>query len=139
MSAFVAESPRRGKGSSDLPELLTFAWSGMILGAAALMFYALAGALLMAFVQNLTGVTDSGEALPKGGPEISGVVAVLLSIVIGVWLYRQRLSIGKQDDPRHAELVQRRRRYFTVGAMLVYVPLSPALWLFFVAVANTTS
>lgn len=129
----------RGDDSRHFAELMTYAISGMVLGAGTLLFCALVGAFLLAIAQNATGVTDSGAAMDGWIPVATAVIAVLLSTAFGIWMYRLRRRIGNSEDASHAQLVRRRRRYFTFGAMLVYVPLSPALWLFFVAAVNSGS
>ncbi|MGH2960035.1 MAG: hypothetical protein ACRDKE_10555 [Solirubrobacterales bacterium] len=61
------------------------------------------------------------------------VLALLVSFVIGRWLFRLRKSIGQDGDPATAETIRRKRRSFAMGSMIPFVLFTPLVWLMVLA------
>lgn len=61
------------------------------------------------------------------------VFAMIVSFVIGRWLFRYRKNIGHDGDPATAERVRRKRRSFALGSMIPFVLFTPLVWLMVLA------
>lgn len=109
-----------------------------MLAGVAIFGCALLNALAFAFFEYFFGGEDTGT-LPLGAVVGAGVLAVLVSVFVGRWLFNLRRWIGKKGDPDELDMVRRKQRAFTIGAMCLYLPLSPVLWVLFVAIANSTT
>lgn len=121
-----------------LDDLIPLFGGGFVLAAVAIIGCALMNALAFAFFEYFFGGEDTGT-LPVGAVIGAGVLAVLVSVFVGRWLFRLRRWIGNKSDPDELDMVQRKQRAFTIGAMCVYLPLTPVLWVLFVAIANSTT
>jgi hypothetical protein len=63
------------------------------------------------------------------------VFAVVVSLVMGWWLFRLRRWIAVRGDTQNLEMIRGKRRSFTLGAMLLYVPMTPVVWLLILSLA----
>jgi hypothetical protein len=85
----------------------------------------------------ITGVSESGNPWPTWGIAATGIVAVIVSIGVGGWLFGLRRSIGSEGDPMDHDTKMRKRRTFAISAMTLYVLLSPCVWLMMIAFATS--
>lgn len=74
---------------------------------------------------------------PQWAVAAMGVFAVVVSCIMGRWLFRQRRGVVVDSDPMDHDTAKRKRRHFTVGSMAIYVVLTPAVWAAMLAYANT--
>jgi hypothetical protein len=82
---------------------------------------------------------SSPESWPTGVVIGFGVLAVIVSVLMGRWLFGLRRWIGLDHDPEDTETIRRKRRSFTRGAAFSYVPLTPLVWAVVLAIAGTSS
>lgn len=64
-----------------------------------------------------------------------GIFVVFVSVFVGRWMFNLRRWIGQKGSAGEVEMIRRKRRSFTIGALCLYLPVSPLLWVFFVALA----
>jgi hypothetical protein len=121
-----------------LDDLIPLFGGGFVLAGVAIIGCALINAMVFAFVEYFFGGEDTGT-LPIGVVIGAGVVAVVVSVIVGRWLFNLRRWIGKKGDPDELDIVRRKQRAFAIGAMCLYLPVTPILWVLFVAIANSTT
>jgi hypothetical protein len=124
--------------TSRLDDLIPLFGGGFVLAAVAIFGCAIINALAFAFFEYFFGGEDTGT-LPPVAVIGAGVFAIIVSVVVGRWLFNLRRWIGKKGDPADDDIVHRKQRSFTIGAMGLYLPLSPAVWVLFVAIANSAA
>lgn len=121
-----------------LDDLILLFGGGFALAGVAVMACALIDAMAFATYDYFFTGDDPGS-WPPAAVVGAGIFAVLVSVLVGRWMFNLRRWIGQKSDSRDSEMVRRKRRSFTIGAMCLYLPVSPFLWVFIVAAANTTS
>ncbi len=127
----TAENQQRVK----LDDLIPLFGGGFVLGAVAILGCALIDAVGVALYQYFN--SEDATSWPPGVVIGFGIFAIAVSFGVGRWLFKLRRWIGLKGDPAEAEMVRRKRRSFTWGAMIVYLTLTPLLWVLIVAIANT--
>jgi hypothetical protein len=112
---------------------------GAILGTFAIAFCFVTDGVALAAYRYFARDTSSPQAWPTGVVIGFGVFAILVSLVMGRWLFGLRRWIGLDHDPEDTETIRRKRRSFTRGAAVSYVPLTPLVWAVVLAIAYTSS
>lgn len=116
-----------------LDDLLPLFGGGIVLAGVAIAASASIDAIGIGFYEYFIGEeASSWSATAVAG---FGVFAVVVSLVLGWWLFRLRRWIAVRGDTQNVEMIRGKRRSFTLGAMLVYVPLTPVVWLLIVSLA----
>lgn len=121
-----------------LDDLIPLFGGGFALAGVAIIACALINTLAFALVEYVFGGEDTGT-LPIGAVIGAGILAIVVSVIVGRWLFNLRRWIGKKNDSDENDVIGRKQRAFTIGAMSLYLPLSPVLWVLFVAIANSTT
>ncbi|MBJ7458330.1 MAG: hypothetical protein JHD02_04000 [Thermoleophilaceae bacterium] len=132
----TASHPNAATSTARLDDLIPLFGGGIVLAGVAILFCALINAMAFAIFDYVFG-SDTPASWPSAVVVGFGVLAVVVSLVVGRWLLNLRRWIGQKSDPADLEIVRRKRRSFTVGALCLYLPVSPLLWLLFVALANS--
>lgn len=117
-------------------ETLPYFLGGMVLGAVAIAICAVANGAVIAFANKLVGNDICGVGLPQVVIALLGAIAVAMSVAVGFWILRLRRWIGTKADPEDAQWIALIRRHFAIGAFLVYLPLTPAIWVVVLAASN---
>lgn len=130
MSDSSASRPAR------LDDLIPLLGGGFALAGVAIIGCALIDAAGFAIFHSLYG-GDDPASWPPAVVVGFGVFAVLVSLFVGRWMINLRRWIGQSGDAADAEMIRRKRRSFTIGALCLYLPVSPLLWVFFIALANS--
>lgn len=78
---------------------------------------------------------EEANSWPATAVAVFGVFAVAVSLIMGWWLFRLRRWIAVRGDTQNSEMIRGKRRSFTLGAMILYVPLTPVVWLLIVSLA----
>jgi hypothetical protein len=135
-----AETLTRPPADPDAPpkldDLLPLFGGGFALAAVAIIGCALINAVAFAIFNNVFG-SDDPSSWPPTVVVGFGVFAVLVSVFVGRWMLNLRRWIGQKGDSANMEMVRRKRRSFTIGALCLYLPVTPLIWVFFVALANS--
>lgn len=138
MSAMVATDSSGSESSWDATDLIPFSVGGSMLGAAVAVFsFCISGAILIA-AQSISGVKEHSVSWPAWAVVAIGVVAIIVSVLVGLWLYSLRRGIGLNCDPSERAVATRKRRHFAVGSLAMYCVLQPFIWVVMVAVAYTS-
>lgn len=116
-----------------LDDLLPLFGGGVALAGLAIAASASIDAVAIGFYEYFIGV----EASSWPGTAVAGfgVFAVVVSLVMGWWLFRLRRWVAARGDSQNLEMIRGKRRSFTLGAMILYVPLTPVVWLLIVSLA----
>lgn len=138
MSAATATQEPAPRKPGRLDDLIPLFGGGFALAGVAIIGCALINALAFAFFEYFFGGEDTGT-LPTAAVIGAGILAIVVSVFVGRWLFNLRRWIGKKGDTDEFDMVRRKQRAFTIGAMSLYLPLSPVLWVLFVAIANSTT
>jgi hypothetical protein len=120
-----------------LGDLLPLFGGGIVLAGLAIAVSASIDAIAIAFYEYFLGV-DVGS-WPGTAVAGFGVFAVVVSVVLGWWLFRLRRWIGTSGDTQNLEMIRGKRRSFTLGAMILYVPLTPVVWVLIVSIAFSST
>jgi hypothetical protein len=126
-----------GPKPKNLDDVIPLFGGGIALAGVAIVGCALIDALAMAVYQYFRNADPSHWS--TAAVVASGVFAVIVSIFGGRWLLGMRRWIGQKSDPSEAEMVRRKRRSFTIGAMGMYLALTPFVWVLVVAIASSTT
>lgn len=129
MSTHAAPSP-------ESHEVIPYFLGGVVLGAVAIAVCAVIDGAIIALANKLVANDICGVGLPQGVIALIGVLAVIVSIATGFWIMHLRRWIGTKSDPDDHQWVALIRRHFTIGAFVVYVPLTPAVWAVVLAASN---
>lgn len=122
-----------------LDDLIPLFGGGFALAGVAIIGCALIDALGFAIFNSLYS-SDTPASWPAAVVVGFGVFAVLVSLLVGRWMINLRRWVGQKGeaaDMEDMEMIRRKRRSFTIGALCLYVPVSPLLWVFFIALANS--
>jgi hypothetical protein len=119
-----------------LDDLLPLFGGGIALAGVAIIGCALINVAAFAIFHSVYS-SDTPASWPPGVVVGFGIFAVLVSIFVGRWMLNLRRWIGQKGDAADTEMIRRKRRSFMIGAMCLYLPLSPLIWVFFVALANS--
>jgi hypothetical protein len=119
-----------------LDDLIPLFGGGFALAGVAIIGCALINALGFAIFNSFYG-GDDPASWPAAVVVGFGVFAVLVSLFVGRWMINLRRWIGQKGEAGDAEMIRRKRRSFTIGVLCLYVPVSPLLWVFFIALANS--
>ncbi len=112
---------------------------GFVLGVVTIGLCLAIDLTVLLILQQSTGSgTGAGVAWPQWAVAAFGLFALVVSISMGRWLFRLRRWVGTKDDPESHQTIVSKRRSFTGGAMLSYVPLSPVVCVLMIAMANST-
>jgi hypothetical protein len=122
--------------SPDSHEAIPYFLGGLILGAVAIAVSVVLNGIVIAVANWFVNNDICGVGLPQAAIISIGVIAVLVSVVVGAWMLRLRRWIGTKAEPDDEQWVRLIRRHFTIGAFLVYLPLTPGVWAFVLAAAN---
>lgn len=76
---------------------------------------------------------------PGTAVAVFGVFAAVASLLMGWWLVRLRRWIGVRGDTQNSAMIAGKRRSFTLGAMIVYLPMTPVVWLLIVSIAFSST
>ena len=128
----LASSPAR------FDDLLPLFGGGVALAGVAIMVCALINAFAIAIYQYIAG-TEDASSWPTGAVVAAGIFAVVVSVLVGRWIFNLRRWIGNKGDPADLDNIRRKRRSFLVGAMVLYLPVTPLLWVAVVAMANSST
>jgi hypothetical protein len=112
---------------------------GAILGTFAIAFCFVTDGVALATYKYVATDSSSPEAWPTGAVIGFGVFAVIISVLMGRWLFGLRRWIGLDHDPEDTETIRHKRRSFVRGACFSYLPLTPFVWAAVVAIAGTSS
>lgn len=118
---------------AKLDDLIPLFGGGFALGGVAILACALIDAMAIAAYENVG--RDDAQSWPIGAVIALGVFAVLVSLFGARWILGLRRWIGAKNEPESAEMVRRKRRSFTLGAMIIYVLVTPLVWVLVVAIA----
>lgn len=131
-------APDMASKSARLDDLIPLFGGGFVLAGVAIMGCALINAMAFAFYDYFFGGEDA-QSWPTFAVIGAGVFAVVISVLVGRWLFNLRGWIGKKGDPAEIDMARRKQRSFTIGAMCLYLPVTPVLWVLFVAIANSAT
>ena len=120
-----------------LDDLLPFFGGGIALAGVAIVACASIDAVAIGFYQYFIGL-DPGS-WPGTAVAAYGVFSVVVSLVMGWWLIRLRRWIATRGDTQNLEMIRSKRRSFTIGAMILYVPLTPVVWVLIVSIAFSSN
>lgn len=123
--------------TSDARDLTPLVMSGILLAMFAVAVSIVIDLVILVAALAITGVSETGNPWPDWAIATTGVVAVMVSVLVGRWLYGLRRSIGSEGDPMDHDTMMRKRHAFAVSAMTLFVLLSPCVWLLMVAFANS--
>lgn len=133
MNAVIAKSSR-GPGriatrnpATVLDDLGPIFAGGFMLGSVAVVFSAMVN--WVAIICFHTYVDAEIHNWSQGVVAGFCAFAVVVSFVIGRWLFRYRKGIGHDGDPTTAETIRRKRRSFAVGSMIPFVLFTPLVWM----------
>jgi hypothetical protein len=129
-----AEPAQRATVLEDLGPLFA---GGFMLGSVSVFFSAMVN--WVAIVSYHTYVDHEIHNWSRGVVVSFCAFAVIVSLVIGRWVFRYRKSIGHEGDPTTAEMVRKKRRSFALGAMIPYVLFTPLVWLMVLAFTYSSS
>jgi hypothetical protein len=138
VSATALKNSGQRERNSDTFDMIPFLLGGVLLGAVAIMVCALVNGMMIAIFEQIA-VGDEGRPWPVGFVIAAGVFAVLLSLLIGRWVFGLRRWIGTNGDPADLDTIRRKRRSFTIGSMTMYSVITPFIWVMVVAIANTVT
>ncbi|MBJ7355005.1 MAG: hypothetical protein JHC98_09280 [Thermoleophilaceae bacterium] len=140
MSESSASSPTSDLASNParLDDLLPLFGGGVALAGVAIIVCALINGFAIAIYGSISG-TEDGSTWPMGIVIAAGIFAVVVSVLVGRWILNLRRWIGNKGDPTDLENIRRKRRSFMIGAMCLYLPVTPLLWVAVVAIANTST
>jgi hypothetical protein len=116
-----------------LEDLLPLFGGGIALAGVAIVMCALINAIAIGFYQYFIGLEPG--SWPDSAVAAFGVFSVLISLLVGFWLIRLRRWVATRGDTQNLVMVSSKRRSFTIGAMVLYVPLTPVVWLLIVSLA----
>ena len=117
---------------------IVYAVSGFVLGCVALAMVAVGYGGLVAITQKLLIVDVCGDGFPRAVIAVLLVLGLALSVAGGAWLLRLRKFVAPRNEPDQIEHSQHIRKCFTYGSMIVYVALTPGMWMLMYASANCT-
>lgn len=120
-----------------LDDLLPFFGGGIVLAGLAVVACASIDAIAIAFYQYFIGLDP--HSWPGSVVAAYGAFAVMVSLLLGWWLFRLRRWIGTSGDTRNVQMIRAKRRSFTIGAILLYVPLTPVVWTLIVSIAFSSN
>jgi hypothetical protein len=123
--------------AARLDDLIPIFGGGMVIGGMAVVLCALVDAAAIGIYADIAG--DAPASWPSGVVIAIGVIAVLASAWTGRCLLRVRRWIGQTGGPMGFDNARSRRRRFILGALAVYLPLTPVVWLLAVSIANTAT
>jgi hypothetical protein len=135
-AAAAARNHRRvetGPRQPTLDDLLPLLGSGSALAGVAIALCATIDALGIALYEYFLG--EEASSWPATSVAAFGAFAVMVSLLAGWWLFRLRRWIATRGDTQNLEMIRSKRRSFTIGAMLLYVPLTPLIWILIVSIA----
>ena len=138
MTSFAAGHSRADSRAQkpDSHEAIPYFLGGVVLGAVAAVASAIVDGGIIAAANKFSGNEMCGAGFSTAVIALIGVAAVVVSIGMGIWLFRLRRWIGTKADPDDLQWVRTIRRHFTIGAFLAYLPLTPCIWLLALAAAN---
>lgn len=111
---------------------------GGVLGAVAAFFAAMACGLMLAFANAFAGGELCGAGLSTSVIALLAVLAGVITIACGAWLFNLRKGIGASAAPEDFAHSKRLRLRFAISSMTVYCLLAPAVWVVAAASANCT-
>lgn len=123
----------------DVWDLIPFSVGGSMLGCFGIAASFLIDAVFLSVAITLSGSGPGGtssDTWPQWAVVTTGAVAVVVSCIVGRWLFSLRKWIGVDGDPSDVDTIRRKRRHFSVGSMVAYVLLTPAVWAAMLAYAN---
>jgi hypothetical protein len=120
-----------------LEDLLPLFGGGFALAGAAIVACGLINVIGIAVYAYFVG--EDPSSWPGDVVVAFGVFSVLVSLLIGRWLFRLRRWIAVRGDTQNLEMIRAKRRSFTIGAMILYVPLTPVIWLLIVSLAFSST
>jgi hypothetical protein len=129
-----AEADRR---EPTLDDLLPLFGGGVAIAGLAVTMCAAIDALGIGFYGYFLG-EDPGS-WSGGAVALFGVFAVMVSLLVGWWLFRLRRWIATRGDTQNLEMIRGKRRSFTLGVMILYVPLTPVVWVLIVSIAFSST
>lgn len=138
MTAAAPETGRRRDHDADGYDRLSFVAAGAALGCFAFVASAFVDGAFLAAVRYFSNSGYSDTEWPPWAVFATGLLAIVVSLVVGRWLYGLRRWIGLKGDPADSETIERKRHFFVVGAMGAYLVLTPFVWIMMVAVASTS-
>lgn len=130
----VSSTPTPPSAEPRLDDLLPLFGGGIALAGVAIIGCALVDALGFAILHSLIG-SDTPASWPTAAVIGFGIFVVFVSVFVGRWMFNLRRWIGQKGSAGEVEMIRRKRRSFTIGALCLYLPVSPLLWVFFVALA----
>lgn len=116
-----------------LDDLLPLFGGGIVLAGLAIAASASIDAVGIGFYEYFLG--EEASSWPATAVAGFGIFAVVVSLVMGWWLFRLRRWIATRGDSQNEEMIRGKRRSFTLGAMILYVPMTPVVWLLIVSLA----
>lgn len=116
-----------------MDDLLPLFGGGVALAGLAIAASASIDAIGIGFYEYFFG--EDANSWPTGAVLAFGVFAVVVSLVLGWWLFRLRRWIATRGDTQNQAMISGKRRSFTLGAMIIYVPLTPVVWILIVSLA----
>ncbi|MBJ7355004.1 MAG: hypothetical protein JHC98_09275 [Thermoleophilaceae bacterium] len=116
-----------------LDDLLPLLGGGVALAGVAIVACAMIDAIAIGFYAYFIG--EDPDSWPGSAVAAFGVFAVAVSLLMGWWLFRLRRWIATRGDTQNLEMIRAKRRSFTIGAMTLYVPLTPVVWVLIVSLA----
>ncbi|MFT4049794.1 MAG: hypothetical protein QM648_08150 [Solirubrobacterales bacterium] len=140
MTAATLKTWRTTERTSNAGDLIPFSVGGALFGAFAVSACFVLDAVILSIGLTLSGSGPGGDSTvmwPAWAVVVTGVVAVVMSCIWGVWLFRSRRAAVTDDDPIDHDTAKRKRRHFVVASMLVYALLTPGVWAAMLAYANT--
>lgn len=120
-----------------LDDLLPLFGGGIALAGVAIVICALINAIAIGFYQYFIGLDP--DSWPDSAVVGFGVFSVLVSILMGFWLFRLRRWVATRGDTQNLQMIRSKRRSFTLGAMILYVPMTPVVWLLIVSLAFSST
>lgn len=137
MTAASLRTWRATDRTSDARDLTPLVMSGILLAMFAFAISIVIDLVILVPALAISGASETGNPWPTWGVAAIGVVAVIVSVAVGYWLYGLRRSIGGEGDPMDHDTLMRKRRAFVVSAMTLYVLLAPCVWLMMIAFATS--
>lgn len=139
MNAATASRPQANPVASParLDDLIPLFGGGIVLAGVAILVSALVDAMAIAMYEYFAG--QDPATWPTAVVIAFGVFAVAVSAVVGRWLFGLRRWIGQKGDPADLEIIRRKRRSFTIGAICLYLPVTPFVWVMVVAIAYSAT
>lgn len=138
MNAATLGAWRTKQSTSTWDDTIPFLVGGWVLGVLTVVVCSLLDALVMGMIQWLV-IGPGNRFWPLEAVIALGIASVILSLLLGVWLFRLRRWVGTKTDPADFHNAQRKRRHFTIGSMCGYVMLTPAIWVLMVGLAFSTA